>query len=1133
MTPPAKSPIKRKVMQVIMLASITVMLVTVTAFIVYDLVTFRQTMVQNLATEARIIADNSTATLEFNIDSDATNVLASLRTNPHIIAAAIYDAQGRLFAKYPASIPDIDLPASPQGPGHQFGKSQLALFQPVVQSGRQLGTVYLESDLITLKQRFQVYGAISLFIMAGSLLVALWLSLTLQKRITNPIIALAEIARKISEHNNYSLRAPKTSDDELGLLTGAFNNMLDRIQTSDSALRASEAQFRLVTDQAKVSLAHLDCNYCYKFANQNYCERYGLERHQIVGKHAAEVVGPILFQRALPFINQVLAGQQVQFELESLDADSNPRWSHAVYTPEKNSAGEVIGFVAAHTDITLRKRHEVELAKLMQKTDAQARLFDATLSSIKDLAYTFDLEGNWIYANKPLLQIWGKSLKEITGKSSLELGYPPELAARLKQQVKEVVETRQPVRGETYYTDAAGVEDYHEYIFSPVLAADGTVAAVCGTTRLATERKRVESLLRQNEALFSALVDQAPNGVYVVDAQFRLQQINARALPAFENIHPQIGRDFAEVMEILWGAELSAKIVKIFRHTLATGERYISPRFSEIRQDLGEEKSYEWETQRVTLPDGQHGVVCYFSDVTEQQREARASQQLAAIVESSADAIISKDLNGVITSWISGAALLFWYPAAEVIARPVTILIPQDHLDDEPKILERIRRNERIEHYETIRQRKDGKLLEISLTVSPIVNADGKVIGASKIARDVTEQKQAERELERAHKEAVAASRAKDDFLAALSHELRTPLNPVLLVASDAAENPKLPAEIRADFDMIRRNVELEARLIDDLLDLTRITRGKLSLEMQPLDVLTVLQDAITTVLADVEKKHIRLNFDFQAEQYSIVGDAVRLRQIFWNVLKNAVKFTPAGGKITIETRLLAASEKIAVKIIDTGIGMTAGEIGNVFNAFAQGEHAGTSGSHQFGGLGLGLAISRLLVELHSGTIQAMSAGRDQGATFIIEFPVSAARTEQNGGRPSSAPSTPVSPSLVKQKPGIRILLIEDHEPTRTALNYLLTRRSYKVFSAASLAEARALAQREKFDLVVSDIGLPDGSGYNLMSELRDNFGLKGIALTGYGMEHDVLRAKNAGFIAHLTKPVRMESLERALLETF
>ena len=386
-------------------------------------------------------------------------------------------------------------------------------------------------------------------------------------------------------------------------------------------------------------------------------------------------------------------------------------------------------------------------------------------------------------------------------------------------------------------------------------------------------------------------------------------------------------------------------------------------------------------------------------------------------------------------------------------------------------------------------------------------------------------------ELTQANKEAVAASRAKDDFLAALSHELRTPLNPVLLLASDSADNPELSAEIREQFATIRNHVELEARLIDDLLDITRITHGKPSLNLHRVDVHALVKEAIATVQAELDQKQIVLTLQLAEEPASMKGDAVRLQQVFWNVLKNAVKFNRQGGAILVETRIFAESDKLEVKIIDTGIGMNASEIAHIFDAFSQGDHAGGDGSHRFGGLGLGLTISRMLVELHSGVIYATSAGRDLGATFVIELPLAPA-TERNGSSSSADPSGKnATQAGFGKKLGMRILLVEDHEPTRTALSHLLTRRDCKVMTATTVAEARMLARRENFDLVVSDIGLPDGNGYALMSELRDHFGLKGIALTGYGMEQDVARGRASGFVAHLTKPVRVESLERALSE--
>jgi signal transduction histidine kinase len=236
--------------------------------------------------------------------------------------------------------------------------------------------------------------------------------------------------------------------------------------------------------------------------------------------------------------------------------------------------------------------------------------------------------------------------------------------------------------------------------------------------------------------------------------------------------------------------------------------------------------------------------------------------------------------------------------------------------------------------------------------------------------------------MERARDEALAASRAKDDFLAALSHELRTPLNPVLLLASEAVKNPHLPPEVRMDFDTIAKNVALEARLIDDLLDLTRMTRGHLVLHPYPVDIHAALQDAVATVQAELKQKQLQLSLSLEAELHTVRGDATRLLQVFWNILKNAVKFTPEGGKISVTTRACAASGILEVEIADTGIGMSPEEIDRIFNAFSQGDHAINGDVHRFGGVGLGLAISRVLVELHQGQINASSAGRGHGADW-------------------------------------------------------------------------------------------------------------------------------------------------------
>ena len=504
-----------------------------------------------------------------------------------------------------------------------------------------------------------------------------------------------------------------------------------------------------------------------------------------------------------------------------------------------------------------------------------------------------------------------------------------------------------------------------------------------------------------------------------------------------------------------------------------------------------------------------------------------------ALVDSSDDAIIVKDLNGIIQTWNKGAERIFGYASDEIVGRPVTDLMPPELRKEEPGILARIRAGERVDHYETVRVRKDGRFVDISLTVSPIINAEGRIIGASKIARDITEKKRWETELRRARDEAEQANRTKDEFLAALSHELRTPLNPVLLLASESAGNWDLPPGIRANFDIIRRNVELESRLIDDLLDLTRVRTGKLKIEKNEVNIHDVVSDTIRIFQREMEQKEVTLKQSLEGADSVVCGDAVRLRQIFWNIIKNAIKFTPRHGSITVKSRV--ENGQYIVSISDTGIGMTANELVTAFQAFKQGAHS--RDPRRFGGLGLGLAISQKFIELHSGAITASSPGPDRGSTFTIHLPLTGCnRIASVFNLPPLSPP-PNGHSLgserARHRHRARILLVEDHEPTRSTLAQILERRHHKVVIASSAREAMAIAEKAKFDLVISDIGLPDGNGYDLFKKIHDKLPVvKGIALSGYGMDEDLARSRDTGFQTHLTKPVKVEALEEALDET-
>ena len=410
----------------------------------------------------------------------------------------------------------------------------------------------------------------------------------------------------------------------------------------------------------------------------------------------------------------------------------------------------------------------------------------------------------------------------------------------------------------------------------------------------------------------------------------------------------------------------------------------------------------------------------------------------------------------------------------------------------------------------------------------PVRSEEGKVVRWFGTNTDVTEQRAAAEALARAKEEAETASRAKDDFLAALSHELRTPLTPVLMAAEDLCNDPAVPAEMHETLCMMRRNIVLEARLIDDLLDLTRIARGKLALRQQPCEVHSLIADALEIVREEAQEKGLALEEHLSADRAWINGDPARLQQVFWNLLKNAVKFTPAGGRISV--RSWNEQNVLLIEVSDTGIGIVPDAVDRIFLPF---EQAGLANDHRFGGLGLGLSISRVVAVMHGGNITARSAGPNQGATFRVELP----GAEQNQSRigNGSADLSPEASAIQSPEEApqekLRLLLVEDHEATLTVLSRLLTREGHTVLTADSVAAAWELARRESIDAVISDIGLPDGSGVELMRGLHELYGLSGIALSGYGMEEDLRRSHDVGFVAHLVKPVEFIQLLGALAQ--
>jgi signal transduction histidine kinase/CheY-like chemotaxis protein len=371
--------------------------------------------------------------------------------------------------------------------------------------------------------------------------------------------------------------------------------------------------------------------------------------------------------------------------------------------------------------------------------------------------------------------------------------------------------------------------------------------------------------------------------------------------------------------------------------------------------------------------------------------------------------------------------------------------------------------------------------------------------------------------------ELIGANAAKDQFLALLSHELRNPLSPVIAMVGELEANTLDSAGTMRALEVIRRNVELEARLIDDLLDVTRISKGKLKLTLEAVSVHQILQRAFEICSEDILAKDLGVEFRLRAEHEFVNGDPARLQQVFWNLIKNGVKFTPEKGRIIIET-LNRSPDQIEIRTTDTGIGIDPDQLDLIFNAFEQGQ---SSITRRFGGLGLGLAISKAMVTAHRGRISAESAGKDKGSTFVVRLQTVPAPVVDGKGRPAAAPTDGQKNRAASRAP--HLLVVDDHHDTCIGMKMMLERRGYQVTLAHSAGQAVEKARQKDFDLVISDIGLPDRSGYELMQELRAEKDLRGIALSGFGMENDVSRARAAGFSEHLTKPINFEQLEEAI----
>ncbi|HEX3844801.1 MAG TPA: PAS domain S-box protein [Steroidobacteraceae bacterium] len=516
----------------------------------------------------------------------------------------------------------------------------------------------------------------------------------------------------------------------------------------------------------------------------------------------------------------------------------------------------------------------------------------------------------------------------------------------------------------------------------------------------------------------------------------------------------------------------------------------------------------------VRLPSGELvGVVVVFRDVTERKRAEHEHAWLAAIIGSSDDAIASKTLDGIVTSWNPAATRLFGYEPGEIIGKPVTTIIPPELHAEEVEILARLRRGERIDHYETVRISKDGRRIDVSLTVSPIRDDGGEVIGASKIARDITDRKRTEQLLRE-------ANRQKDEFLATLAHELRNPLAPICAAAELLKNAKSMAPELRAATAILERQARQMTHLVDDLLDVSRITSGRIRLHPEPLELAELLKAVVETYRQSADTTRHQISLAAGGEPIYVSGDRTRLTQILSNILHNAVKYTPPAGRI--EVALRTENRQAIVSIRDNGVGIPPEMLEHIFEPFAQLDR---SYERADSGLGIGLMLAKKLVELHDGRIEARSAGRGKGTEFLIHLPATAAA-------PAQRPSTP--PRHSDAMISCRVLIADDNHDAAVSLSMLLQAMGHDTRVVHDGIEALEEAEIFQPDIVLLDIGMPRLDGYETARRLASRpwaAATQIVAVTGWGQESDRQRAKEAGFHRHLVKPVDLDALREVMSE--
>lgn len=892
-----------------------------------------------------------------------------------------------------------------------------------------------------------------------------------------------------------------------------------RQQQKETDLRQSEEEFaKLVAGVRDYAVFIMDRQGHILTWNAGAEQIKGYHPEQIIGQHFSRFYPNEAVSTGWPDHELAVAASTGRFEDEGwrVRQDGGRFWASVVITALRDNSGEVRGFLKITRDLTDRKQAEEKLRLSEER-------FRLMVEGVMDHAiFMLDPQGRIVTWNTGAERLKGYKAGEIIGQHFSRF-YPPEVVARgwPEEELRRAIADGR-IEDEGWRIRKDGSRFWANVVITALRNESGVLQGFAKVTRDLTERRQAEENARQllqEEAARKA----AEASAQEIERQREQLQVTLASIGDAVIVTDREGRvSFLNPVAAGltgWGLEMAVDqpLDQVFR---IVNEQTLQPVENPVSQVFRENRIVELANHTALIArDGElvpiedtaapirnrtHeiiGAVLVFRDVTEARRATEARRYLAAIVASSDDAIIGQTLDGRIASWNKGAERLYGYRSGEMIGQPSSLLTLPDQPGEPVRIMQGILQEGTIQTYETQQLHKEGRRVDVSLTVSPVVDDLGEVIGVSTIARDISARKEEDRR--------------KTEFLATLSHELRNPLAPIRMgldVIGMAGEDREMFEEARG---MMVWHLEQLVRLTDDLLDIARITQGKLRLRREQLHLQEVIRRSVESAQPLIEQSRHQITVALPPDPILLDADPVRLTQIFANLLNNAAKYTEEGGQIW----LTASQEngEVAVTVRDTGIGISPEQLPKLFEMFAQ---AAPALERSQGGLGIGLALVDRLVKMHEGRIEARSEGLGQGSEFTVRLPVMSISSS-----PEAATRAAENKATAQR---LRILIVDDNRAAARITVLALRPQGYEVHVAHDGQAAVEKAAELHPDVILLDIGMPVLNGYQACRAIRELPGgnnITMIALTGWGQAEDQQKALEAGFDYHCTKPVDLKEL--------